>query len=120
VSLDSIQLFGSSDATVYLDTVFWDPTDLVFDPRTTGDFNSDGVVDAADYTVFRDNQGANGAANPADANGDAIVSPADYSVWAANYGASGLSIAIPEPAAWLMAVVASLLVVRRAGDGSRS
>ncbi|MCA9240251.1 MAG: SpoIID/LytB domain-containing protein, partial [Planctomycetales bacterium] len=48
VSIDSIQFVGASDAQVYLDTVFWDPQ-AVFVPNATGDYNADGVVDAADY-----------------------------------------------------------------------
>ncbi len=120
VSLDSIQVFGSSDATVFLDTVFWDPTDVVFDARSIGDFNGDGAVDAADYTVYRDNQGALGAGNPADANGDASVTSADYAVWAANYGASALAFAVPEPAACLMVMITVPLIFRRAGHSRRS
>jgi hypothetical protein len=111
VSLDSIQLFGSSDATVYLDSVFWDPSGA-FDPRSMGDFNGDGVVDAADYTVYRDNYLAFGADNPANANGDTVVTAADYAIWAANYGAStlGAALAIPEPSALVIAGVSSLAI----------
>lgn len=110
VSLDSIQLFGSSDATVYLDSVFWDPSGA-FDPRSMGDFNGDGVVDAADYTVYRDNYLAFGVDNPANANGDSVVTAADYAIWAANYGAStlGASISIPEPSTGAIAAIVGLL-----------
>lgn len=41
-----------------------------------GDFNGDGSIDAADYTVWRD-----GAAP--------VQGPAGYALWAANYGATG-------------------------------
>ncbi|WP_197526492.1 SpoIID/LytB domain-containing protein [Botrimarina colliarenosi] len=114
VSLDSIQLFGSSDATVYLDTVFWDPTDT-FDQRSVGDFNSDGMVDAADYTVWRDNFLAFGTDNAANANGDTIVTEADYDIWAANYGTTTgvTSLAVPEPAAAVMAALAIAASFRR-------
>ena len=43
--------------------------------RPPGDFSGNGVVDAADYTVWRDNIGG-------------IYGPADYDVWAENYGAN--------------------------------
>lgn len=67
-----------------------------------GDFNGDMVVDAADYTLWRDNLGAasdsviNGAGDGVDG-----VTAADYAVWRGNYGASA-SIAFdaasaPEP-----------------------
>jgi hypothetical protein len=114
VSLDSIQLFGSSDATVFLDTVFWEPTD-VFEPRSIGDFNSDGVVDVADYTVYRDNLWTTGPTNPADANGDGVVTTTDYAVWKAYYGTTtaGTALTIPEPSALVIAGVTSILVATR-------
>lgn len=103
VTLDSIQFFGSSDATVYLDSVFWDPTDE-FNPTAMGDFNADGLVNAADYTIWRDNHYDIGPDNPADANGDGYVTNLDLGVWAANYGAvvegaPANSTSVPEPAA---------------------
>lgn len=100
VSLDSIQLFGSSDATVYLDTVFWDPTD-VFNPSASGDYNGDGVVNAADYTVWRDAYLTIQEGHPADGTGDGFVGNADYDLWEANFGAivTNTSTAIPEPTA---------------------
>ncbi|QDV74784.1 SpoIID/LytB domain-containing protein [Botrimarina mediterranea] len=114
VSLDSVQLFGSSDATVYLDTVFWDPTD-VFDPRTIGDLNGDGDVDAADYTVYRDNVGVIDAGNPADANGDGVVSETDYAVWSAYYGTTtgGATLSVPEPTTVAFAVIVGLTMLTR-------
>lgn len=108
VSLDSIQLFGSSDATVFLDSVFWDPND-VFTPAEIGDFNADGSVNAADYTVWRDNRLATGA-NPADANGDGIVNDADRVIWSANYGTGTASaVSVPEPAAFSLIILAGLM-----------
>lgn len=57
-----------------------------------GDFNGDGVVDAADYVVWRDGLGA-------------TYSQSDYDDWRANYGATAPAAdgaAVPEPAAWLL------------------
>lgn len=53
-----------------------------------GDYNSDGAVDAADYTVWRDNFGVTGllAFSGADGNGDGDVSAEDYQVWHTNFG----------------------------------
>lgn len=58
----------------------------------TGDYNSDGLVNAADYTVWRDNL----------AGGNPVGT---YSAWATNYGATASVAAVPEPgfAAALMA-----------------
>ncbi|QDV73826.1 hypothetical protein [Botrimarina mediterranea] len=81
-----------------------------------GDFNGDGFVNAADYTVWRDNLGAadeaaiNGAGNGVDG-----VDPADYTVWQANYGSSAAvqsrEISIPEPAALATLSIVMLTMV---------
>ncbi len=77
-------------------------------PSLPGDFNLNlnGVVDAADYTVWRDTLGTTTAApfTGADANGDSYVSQADYDVWRNNFGtvAPGAAHAVPEPAAFIL------------------
>ncbi len=49
-----------------------------------GDYNLDGMVDAADFTIWRDNMGAIGLI--ADGNFDGTVDQADYDVWKAAFG----------------------------------
>jgi hypothetical protein len=51
-----------------------------------GDYNGDGVVDLADYTVWADNYGQTGSNVPGDGNNDGVVDLADYTVWADHYG----------------------------------
>ena len=84
-------------------------------PAIPGDFNRDGTVDAADYTVWRDNQ--NSVSNLlADGNGDAKVDLLDYNIWAANYGSSTPPATIPEPTSAVVALiglVASVVINRR-------
>ena len=58
-----------------------------------GDFNEDGSVDAADYTVWRDGLGERYAQS-------------DYDVWVANFGSSIPSNSVPEPSAALLALLA--------------
>lgn len=62
-----------------------------------GDYNLDGSVDAADYTVWRDNT-------------EGLFTAADYTVWVNNFGATaGASVpasAVPEPSTWLSALLA--------------
>jgi hypothetical protein len=68
-----------------------------------GDFNLNGTVDAADYTVWRNYLGTSFA--DADANFDGQVTAADFGIWKSNFGISLVSggfaaIAIesvPEP-----------------------
>ncbi|TWT87127.1 Chitinase A precursor [Pseudobythopirellula maris] len=53
----------------------------------TGDFNGDGWVNAADFTLFRDMRDS--AVVPytyADATGDGWIDDADYAMWRASYG----------------------------------
>ena len=52
-----------------------------------GDFNDDGIVDAADYVVWRQTSGQTvGKGSGADANTDGVIGPEDYAVWKANFG----------------------------------
>ena len=74
------------------------------DGLLAGDFNEDGVVDAADYTVWRDGLGNR-------------YSPSDYDVWAGNFGAtlpaSSESNSVPEPSALLLGMLACGALARR-------
>jgi hypothetical protein len=75
---------------VIVATTFEEALGLQAEPN--GDFNGDGIVDAADYVVWRKTPGT----------------PADYDVWKTTFGenvggGSNASTAVPEPAAWLLA-----------------
>jgi hypothetical protein len=70
-----------------------------------GDYNGNGIVDAADYLVWRDSMGAMGSGLPADGNGDQVVDQDDYFMWRSNFGrtvgessSAGAALAgVPEP-----------------------
>ncbi|MCA9188306.1 MAG: hypothetical protein KDA99_21910, partial [Planctomycetales bacterium] len=49
-----------------------------------GDYNKNGVVDAADYTVWKDNFGSTSSLD-ADGNGNGTVDAADYTIWKDNF-----------------------------------
>ena len=54
-----------------------------------GDYNNNGIVDAADYTVWRDHLGGDGSllgTNRDPANGSGVIGPADYASWKAHFG----------------------------------
>lgn len=72
-----------------------------------GDYNQDGAVDVADYTVWRDTLGQTGGNFAADGDNDGDVDFADYTVWRANVGADAASQATATPAPSAMAMVAS-------------
>lgn len=81
-----------------------------------GDYNRDGVVDAADYTVWRDSFGETGFQLAADGDGDGEIGAGDYDVWAAQFGATlGASPAsgVPEPTALAVCLTAALFGARR-------
>jgi acyl-CoA thioesterase-1 len=74
--------------------------------RSSGDYNNDGVVNAADYTVWRDTLGGTGFSLLADGDGNLRVDGGDIEVWADHYGltfqVAGRILAVPEPARALL------------------
>lgn len=76
-----------------------------------GDFNLDGTVDAADYTVFRDNLGQSDAALNGNGNGSGTVTSLDYDIWVSNYGNSSstsASTSVPEPSSIVSLILFAL------------
>ncbi len=72
-----------------------------------GDFNNDGTVDAADYTVWRDGLGT-------------VFSPEDYNVWVSNFGQTAptsQSESVPEPATLALVLLGGLLLKNRSHRG---
>jgi T5SS/PEP-CTERM-associated repeat protein len=95
----------------------WDTSQLyttgvlsVIGPGLPGDYNKNGVVDAADYAVWRHSVGQAGAGLAADGNGDNLIDGGDYVVWHAHFGLTAVGLnafhavepearpnAVPEP-----------------------
>ena len=81
----------------------------------TGDYNRNGVVDAADYTVWRDTLGQTGFGLAADGDGNHAVDVADYDLWKSHFGetagsgagATAASAAVPEPSTVVMLIIAA-------------
>ncbi|TWT78389.1 hypothetical protein Pla123a_11800 [Posidoniimonas polymericola] len=88
-----------------------------------GDYNDDGVVDAADYTVWRDSEGVSVTlpGESPDATTPGLVDAEDYAFWQANYGAAAAGslngAAAPEPTGLAIAgTLASLILCGRRRD----
>jgi hypothetical protein len=58
---------------------------------TIGDYNSDGSVNAADYTVWRDHLGQSFALPNRDPANTGVITTADYNSWKSHFGGSGSS-----------------------------
>ncbi|MCA9239243.1 MAG: hypothetical protein KDA37_03550, partial [Planctomycetales bacterium] len=104
----------------------------VIPPLESGDYNGDNVVDAADYTVWRDNLGLGDgtpgslAVTDGDGNGDGLVDVDDYTIWRNQYGIAMTvtpslvrAAGAPEPSAALLLLWAASVGARRHRPGRR-
>jgi hypothetical protein len=90
-----------------------------------GDYNNNGKVDAADYSIWRDHLGQNfQLTNEGVGQSPGQVTQADYDFWVSQFGIPGAGsgsladAAVPEPASALLAglaLVGVIGIVRRHG-----
>jgi hypothetical protein len=105
--LDDFRFYGTALSAAEVEAVRLSTLPLV------GDYNNNGLVDAADYVAWRRTLGQSVTAGTgADGNGDGQITQADYDVWRANFGQSagsgatlGAGAAVPEPATMVLALV---------------
>ena len=94
----------------------WDTSQLystgavsVVSTALPGDYNRNGIVDAADYTLWRDTLGST-TNLAADGNGNGQVDQADFNIWKNNFGNHAGSGAgaepVPEPPTVLLLALA--------------
>ncbi len=90
--------------------------EIALPPPVPGDYNHNGIVDAADYAIWRNTLGsttdlrANGNNSGASAG---KIDQADYTFWKSNFGdtsgSGGSALGVPEPASLLLLAMAALL-----------
>lgn len=99
-SLDPTLDFGARKLWTALDAAAM--VDIGWEVGLPGDYNGDLVVDAADYSIWRDSL----ESGPVVGN---------YGVWSSQHGAAiaGASTAVPEPAAATLVAMAMLAAARR-------
>ncbi len=101
---------------------------VIYLNRIPGDFTGNGAVDAADFTIWRDNLGATtGPGLVADHSGpnghpDGVVNSFDYEAWRTNFGQSApaAATAVPEPSGWLLVIACSYVAASLRDAQSRT
>ena len=113
--------FGSIQLPALVGGMTWNASQLYVTGTLSvggvlGDYNQNGIVDVADYTVWRDALGQSGIGLAADGDGDQMITEADYGIWKTNFGhhAGGgagvnANAAVPEPAT--MVLIAGILAI---------
>lgn len=90
-----------------------------------GDYNQDGIVDAADYVVWRNSEGQTVAVGSgADGNLDGQISSTDFDVWRAHFGQTagagmGAFANVPEPASAVLTAMGTAAVMLFGGGTRR-
>lgn len=85
-------------------------------PGLSGDYNGDGTVDAADYTVWRDNVGGDGSEFAVGSRdpllAGQVIGSGDYGFWSQNYGttsSSASAASVPEPSSFVLLCLTALI-----------
>ena len=96
----------------------------------SGDYNQDHVVNAADYTVWRNMRDQVGYHLAADGNGDGKVDEADFGVWMGHFGevwqgsgsgaGAGETAAVPEPTTCALVFGVTLAIIGACARQRRS
>jgi hypothetical protein len=111
---DTIETIDQNDVLAVSMTASYPSNNVVLevtDVFLIGDYNDDGAVDAADYTVWRDNVGAAPGTLPNDIL-NVVVGPQQYAVWRANFGnvmpspGALAGSTVPEPSTVILAGLA--------------
>ena len=84
-----------------------------------GDFNGDGIVDAGDFVVWRNNLGADETGSTLNGNGTgSAVDEDDYDLWKLNFGNSNgiaalSATTVPEPGAIVLMLLTAICLTHK-------
>jgi len=88
--------------------------------QVPGDYNDNGVVDAADYVLWRGSENETGEGLQADSNNDNVIDIEDYNEWRSLFGNDrddghhhGSGAAVPEPSALVFTLATTLVLLVR-------
>ena len=116
---------GTAAPVITLVTDGSDPKITIEAPTVPGDYNNNGVVDAEDYGVWRDNLDAQFELNGENPNAatPGVVDQEDYDYWVTNFGLTAADIAplpplasgqsAPEPTTLLLCLMGCATVCSR-------
>jgi hypothetical protein len=106
-----------ASGAIYIDDI---SVSLVMAPELPGDYNVDGIVDAADYIMWRDSLGQTGTGLAADGDLNGMIDLGDYTVWRMHFGETvgsgadaSASAAVPEPTSLVMLNIGVLAMLFR-------
>ena len=109
------QFGGDPDGTTQFPQIMDVDYVRVYEKATAiaGDFNGDNVIDAADYTVWRDTMSSESSELLNDPT-PGVVDGSDYEYWRDHFGetfegnAAGSSSEVPEPSSQIMLFMSSM------------
>ncbi|TWU00291.1 Peptidyl-prolyl cis-trans isomerase B [Botrimarina colliarenosi] len=87
-------------------------SDVSLRPLSPGDFNQNGFIDLGDLALWQADYGST-TKGETDANGDGIVNAADYTIWRDLRVASATAFATPEPSAVVLTILAAAAAMAR-------
>jgi hypothetical protein len=109
----TVNPYGNTPEGRVIESDYSNNTTRILVDLLPGDYNDDGAVSAADYTVWRNTLGdpVSILTTGADGDGDGNVTEADYAVWRSNFGktlapAGAGGLAAPEPACAALVTIA--------------
>jgi hypothetical protein len=108
----TVNPYGETPEGRVIESDYTNNTTRILVDLLPGDYNDDGRVDAADYTVWRNTLGESVSilTTGADGDRDGNITAVDYQVWKDNFGQSlaapgGAGVAVPEPVSLTQALL---------------